>query len=363
MVDVSAKKKQNLELLLEMVLLVTDIGELKANPKRNASGTVLESKIDRGRGPVATILVQDGTLHVGDTFIAGTIVGKVRALIDDRGRSIKAAPPSTPVEVLGLGGVPSPGDAFQALHDAAKARQIALFRQEQAKARTLGAKSGRVTLESLQQQLAEGSKDLALIIKADVQGSAEVLADSLAKLSTEKVKIKIIRSGVGAINESDVLLASASEAIIIGFNVRPDRNAADLADRENVDIRQHSVIYAVADEIRKAMEGLLEPTFKEARLGVAAVREIFKVPKYGTIAGCMVTDGRIIRSGDAQARLLRDNVVIHEGRIASLRRFKDDVSEVKSGFECGIAFDGFNDIRLGDVIECFTLERVAAVTT
>jgi translation initiation factor IF-2 len=363
MVDVSAKKKQNLELLLEMVLLVTDIGELKANPKRNASGTVLESKIDRGRGPVATILVQDGTLHVGDTFIAGTIVGKVRALIDDRGRSIKAAPPSTPVEVLGLGGVPSPGDAFQALDDAAKARQIALFRQEQAKARALGAKSGRVTLESLQQQLAEGSKDLALIIKADVQGSAEVLADSLTKLSTEKVKIKIIRSGVGAINESDVLLASASEAIIIGFNVRPDRNAADLADRENVDIRQHSVIYAVADEIRKAMEGLLEPTFREARLGVASVREIFKVPKYGTIAGCMVTDGRIIRSGDAQARLLRDNVVIHEGRIASLRRFKDDVSEVKSGFECGIAFDGFNDIRVGDVIECHTLERVAAVTT
>jgi translation initiation factor IF-2 len=363
MVDVSAKKKQNLELLLEMVLLVTDIGELKANPKRNASGTVLESKIDRGRGPVATILVQDGTLHVGDTFIAGTIVGKVRALIDDRGRSIKAAPPSTPVEVLGLGGVPSPGDAFQALDDAAKARQIALFRQEQAKARALGAKSGRVTLESLQQQLAEGSKDLALIIKADVQGSAEVLADSLTKLSTEKVKIKIIRSGVGAINESDVLLASASEAIIIGFNVRPDRNAADLADRENVDIRQHSVIYAVADEIRKAMEGLLEPTFREARLGVASVREIFKVPKYGTIAGCMITDGRIIRSGDAQARLLRDNVVIHEGRIASLRRFKDDVSEVKSGFECGIAFDGFNDIRVGDVIECYTLERVAAVTT
>jgi translation initiation factor IF-2 len=363
MVDVSAKKKQNLELLLEMILLVTDIGELKANPKRNASGTVLESKIDRGRGPVATILVQDGTLHVGDTFIAGTIVGKVRALIDDRGRSIKAAPPSTPVEVLGLGGVPSPGDAFQALDDAAKARQIALFRQEQAKAKTLGAKTGRVTLESLQQQLAEGSKDLALLIKADVQGSAEVLADSLAKLSTEKVKIKIIRSGVGAINESDVLLASASEAIIIGFNVRPDRNAADLADRENVDIRQHSVIYAVVDEIKKAMEGMLEPTFREARLGVAAVREIFKVPKFGTIAGCMVTEGRIARSGDAQARLLRDNVVIHEGRIGSLRRFKDDVSEVKSGFECGIGFDGFNDIKVGDVIECFALERVAAVTT
>ena len=362
MVDVSAKKKQNLDLLLEMVLLVTDIGELKANPKRNASGTVLESKIDRGRGPVATILVQDGTLHVGDTFIAGTIVGKVRALIDDRGRSIKMAPPSTPVEVLGLGGVPSPGDAFQALDDPAKARQIAVFRQEQAKAKALGLKSGRVTLESLQLQLAEGSKDLALIIKADVQGSAEVLADSLAKLSTDKVKIKILRSGVGAINESDVLLASASEAIIIGFNVRPDRNAADLAERESVDIRQHSVIYAVADEIKKAMDGLLEPTFKEARLGIAAVRDLFKVPKFGTIAGCMVTEGRIIRSGDAQARLLRDNVVVHQGKIGSLRRFKDDVSEVRSGFECGIAFDGFNDIRVGDVIECFTLEKVAAVT-
>jgi translation initiation factor IF-2 len=362
MVDVSAKKKQNLDLLLEMVLLVTDIGELKANPKRNASGTVLESKIDRGRGPVATILVQDGTLHVGDTFIAGTIVGKVRALIDDRGRSIKSAPPSMPVEVLGLGGVPSPGDAFQALDDPAKARQIAHFRQEQAKAKALGSKSGRVTLESLQQQLAEGSKDLALIIKADVQGSAEVLADSLAKLSTDKVKIKILRSGVGAINESDVLLASASEAIIIGFNVRPDRNAADLAERESVDIRQHSVIYAVADEIKQAMDGLLEPTFKEARLGIAAVRDLFKVPRFGTIAGCMVTEGRIIRSGDAQARLLRDNVVVHQGKIGSLRRFKDDVSEVRSGFECGIAFDGFNDIRVGDVIECFTLEKVAAVT-
>jgi translation initiation factor IF-2 len=362
MVDVSAKKKQNLDLLLEMVLLVTDIGELKANPKRNAAGTVLEAKLDRGRGPVATILVQDGTLHVGDTFIAGTIVGKVRALIDDRGRSTKSAGPSTPVEVLGLGGLPSPGDAFQALADAAKARQIALFRQEQAKARALGARSGRVTLESLQQQLAEGTKDLALIVKADVQGSAEVLADSLDKLSTDKVKIKIIRSGVGAINESDVLLASASEAIIIGFNVRPDRNAADLADRESVDIRHYSVIYTVTDEIKKAMEGLLEPTFRETRLGVAEVRELFKVPKFGTIAGCMVTEGRIIRSGDAQARLLRDNVVFHEGKIGSLRRFKDDVSEVKSGLECGISFAGFNDIKVGDLIECFAMERVAAAT-
>jgi translation initiation factor IF-2 len=360
MVDVSAKKNENLDLLLELILLVTDINEHKANPKRNAAGTVLEAKLDRGRGPVATILVQDGTLRVGDTFIAGTIVGKVRALIDDRGRSIKAAPPSTPVEVLGLGGLPSPGDAFQALADAAKARQIALFRQEQAKARQLGARSGRVTLESLQQQLAEGAKDLALIVKADVQGSTEVLADSLAKLSTDKVKIKIIRAGVGAINESDVLLASASEAIIIGFNVRPDRNAADLAERENVDIRHYSVIYTVTDEIKQAMEGLLEPTYREARIGTAEVRDLFKVPKFGTIAGCMVTSGRITRSGDVQARLLRDNVVVHQGRIGSLRRFKDDVSEVKTGFECGIGFDGYNDLKVGDVIECFAMERVAA---
>jgi len=361
MVDVSAKKREGLDLLLEMVLLVTDIGELKANPKRNASGTVLEAKLDRGRGPVATILVQDGTLSVGDTFIAGTIVGKVRALIDDRGRPTKSAGPSTPVEVLGLTGLPSPGDAFQAVADAAKARQIAHFRQEQAKARTLGARTGRVTLESLQQQIAEGSvKELAIIIKADVQGSAEVLADSLTKLSTDRVKIKILHSGVGAINEFDVLLASASEAIIVGFNVRPDRSAAEVAERENVDIRLHSVIYNVSDEIKKAMVGLLEPTVKETRLGAAAVRELFKVPKAGVIAGCMVTDGRITRGGDAQARLLRDNVVIHEGRIASLRRFKDDVSEVKAGLECGIAFDRYHDIKVGDVIECFVVERVAA---
>jgi translation initiation factor IF-2 len=360
-VEVSAKKKQNIELLLEMILLVSDIGELKANPKRNASGTVLEAKLDKGRGPVATILVQDGTLHVGDTFIAGPIVGRVRALIDDRGRPTKQAPPSTPVEVLGLTGLPQPGDAFQALADAAKARQIATFRQEQAKTRALGAKGGRLTLESLQAQIAEGGmKELPIIIKADVQGSAEVLADTLTKLSDEKVKIRIIHAGVGAVNESDVLLASASNAIVIGFNVRPDRNAQEIADRERVDIRQHSVIYNVTDEMKKAMTGLLEPTFKEVRLGAAEVRETFKVPKFGTIAGCMVTEGRITRAGDTQARLVRDHVVVHEGKIGSLRRFKDDVSEVKSGFECGIGFERFNDIKVGDVIEVFAMERVAA---
>ncbi|HVC18476.1 MAG TPA: translation initiation factor IF-2 [Vicinamibacterales bacterium] len=360
-VDVSAKKRQNLDLLLEMILLVSDIGELKANPKRNASGTVLEAKLDRGRGPVATILVQDGTLRVGDTFIAGPVVGRVRALIDDRGRHVKLAEPSTPVEVLGLTGLPQPGDAFQALADAQKARQIATFRQTQAKERALGAKGGRLTLESLQQQIAEGGmKELPIIIKADVQGSAEVLADTLTKLSDERVKLRIIHAGVGAINESDVLLASASNAIVIGFNVRPDRNAADVADREKVDIRLHSVIYNVTEEMKKAMTGLLEPTLKEVRLGAAEVRDIFKVPKVGVIAGCMVTDGRIGRGGDTHVRLLRDNVVVHEGKIASLRRFKDDVSEVKAGFECGIGLERFNDVKVGDIIEAFAVERVAA---
>ncbi len=361
MVEVSAKQNQNLELLLEMILLVTELGDLKATPTRNATGTVLEAKIDKGRGPVATILVQDGTLRVGDTFIAGTSVGKVRALIDDRGRQVKLVPPSTPVEVLGISGVPQPGDTFQALADAVKARQIAVFRQTQAKEKALGFKGGRLTLESLQSQISEGSvKELPIIVKADVQGSTEVLSDTLTKLSDERVKILIIHSGVGAINESDVLLASASNAIIIGFNVRPDRNAVEVAASEHVDIRLHSVIYNITDEIKKAMSGLLEPTLKEVRLGSAEVRETFKVPKFGTVAGCMVSDGRISRAGDAQARLLRDNVVVFEGRIGSLRRFKDDVSEVKSGFECGIAFDRFHDIKVGDVIEAFVVEQVAA---
>jgi translation initiation factor IF-2 len=360
-VAVSAKKKQNLELLLEMVLLVTELSELKANPKRAATGTVLEAKLDRGRGPVATVLVQDGTLNVGDTFIAGTIVGKVRALIDDRGRPVKNAGPATPVEVLGLSGLPQPGDTFQGITDAAKARQIATFRQAQQKERALGAKGGRLTLESLQQQLAEGGvKELPIIIKADVQGSAEVLADTLSKLTDERAKIRVIHSGVGAINESDVLLASASNAIIIGFNVRPDRNAEAVAERERVEIRLHSVIYNVTDEMKKAMAGLLEPTLKETRIGIADVRQTFKVPKFGTVAGCMVTDGRITRAGDAHARLIRDHVVVYEGKIGSLRRFKDDVSEVKAGFECGIAFERYNDIKVGDVIEAFVVERVAA---
>ena len=361
MVSVSAKKQENLDLLLEMILLVTEMGEHKANPKRVAAGTVLEAKVDRGRGAVATILVQDGTLRVGDNFIAGTVVGRARALIDDRGHQLKEAGPSSPVEVLGLAGPPQPGDAFQAVADAAKARQIAVLRQTQAKEKALGGRGTRLTLESLQQQLSEGeAKELPIIIKADVQGSAEVLAESLGKLSDERVKIRIIHTGVGAVSEGDALLASTSNAIIIGFNVRPDRNAAAVAEREGVDIRKHSVIYNVTDEVKKAMAGLLEPTMREQQLGLAAVRETFKVPKFGAAAGCLVTDGHITRTSDAQARLVRDGVVIHEGRIGSLRRFKDDVTEVKSGIECGIAFEKFADIKVGDVIESFTVEKVAA---
>jgi translation initiation factor IF-2 len=359
-VEVSARQRKNLDQLLDMLLLVADLADLKANPKRRASGTVLESKLDRGRGPVATVLVQDGTLSEGDLFIAGTVDGKVRALFDHVGRKVKAAGPATPVEVLGLSSTPQPGDTFQVIDDPIKARQVVTYRQAQAKERALGSRGGRLTLETLQQQMAEGGvKELPLIIKADVQGSAEVLANTLGKLSDERVKVRIIHTGVGAINESDVLLATASNAIIIGFNVRPDRNAADVAERERVDIRQHSVIYNVTDEMKKAMTGLLEPTLKETRIGAAEVLQTFKTPKVGTIAGCMVRDGRITRSGDTQARLLRDNVVVWTGRLGSLRRFKDDVSEVKAGMECGISLERFNDVKVGDVIEVFTVERIA----
>jgi translation initiation factor IF-2 len=360
MVDVSARQRKNLDQLLEMILLVADIADLKANPKRMAQGTVLESKLDRGRGPVATVLVQDGTLSDGDLFIAGTVDGKVRALFDHHGRRLKKAGPATPAEVLGLSSLPQPGDTFQVVDDPIKARQVVTYRQAQAKEKALFGKGGRLTLESLQQQMTEGGmKELPIIIKADVQGSAEVLADTLTKLSDDRVKVRIIHTGVGAVNESDVLLATASNAIIIAFNVRPDRNAAEVADREKVDIRQHSIIYNVTDEMKKAMTGLLEPTLKEMRLGSAEVRQIFRTPKFGTVAGCMVSDGKITRSGESHARLLRDNVVVWQGRIGSLRRFKDDVSEVKAGFECGITLERFNDLKPGDVIEVFTVERVA----
>jgi translation initiation factor IF-2 len=360
MVEVSARQRKNLDQLLEMLLLVADLADLKANPKRMAQGTVLEAKLDRGRGPVASVLVQDGTLRDGDLFIAGTVDGKVRALFDHTGRKVKEAGPATPVEVLGLSSLPAPGDTFQVIDDPIKARQVVTYRQAMAKEKALGGKGGRLTLESLQQQMAEGGmKELPIIIKADVQGSAEVLADTLAKLSDERVKIRTIHTGVGAINESDVLLATASNAIIIGFNVRPDRNAAEVAEREQVDIRHHSVIYNVTDEIRKAMAGLLEPTLKETRIGTAEVRQLFKTPKVGTIAGCLVTDGRIVRSGETHARLVRDNAVVWQGKLASLRRFKDDVSEVKSGTECGISLDRFNDVKVGDIIEIVSVEKVA----
>ncbi|TAK19449.1 MAG: translation initiation factor IF-2 [Acidobacteria bacterium] len=360
MVNVSARQKTNIDQLLEMILLVADIGDLKANPKRLASGTVIESKLDKGRGPVAHVLVQDGTLHEGDVFIAGVVDGKVRALFDDRGQKIKAVGPSTPVEVLGISALPAPGDTFQVIDDPIKARQVITFRQAQQKDRQLGSKGGRLTLESLQAQMAEGDlKELAIIIKADVQGSAEVLADSLAKMSDAKVKIRIIHTGVGAINESDVLLASASKAIIIGFNVKPDRNAAEVAEREEVDIRHHSIIYNVTDEITKAMTGLLEPTLKESRVGVAEVRAVFKAGK-GTIAGCIVTQGEIKRGGGFQARLIRDGKTVWTGKIISLRRFKDDVSEVKAGTECGIGLDRFSEIKERDVIELVSVEKVAS---
>ena len=360
-VPVSAKKRDNLDGLLEMILLVTELEEQKANPKRAATGTVLEAKVDRGRGPVATILVQDGTLRVGDNFIAGVVVGRVRALLDDRLQKANEAGPSSPVEVLGLTGLPQPGDAFQAVTEAAKARQIAVLRQNQAKEKALGGRGQRLTLESLQQQLSEGeAKELPIIIKADVQGSAEVLADSLGKLGDERVKTRIIHTGVGAISEWDVLLASTSNAIVVGFNVRPDRNATTVAEREGVDIRLHSVIYDVTDELKKALAGLLDPTTKEIKLGSAEIRQTFKVPKFGTAAGCMVTEGVITRANDAQARIVRDGVVVHEGRIGSLRRFKDDVNEVRGGLECGLAFERFADIKIGDVVESFTVEKVVA---
>ena len=361
MVEVSARQKTNIDQLLEMILLVADIGVFKANPKRLASGTVIESKLDRGRGPVAHVLVQDGTLKDGDVFIAGTVDGKVRALFNDRGVKVKSVGPSTPVEVLGISSLPAPGDTFQVIDDPIKVRQIITFRQAQAKDKSLGSKGGRLTLESLQAQMAEGGlKELAIIIKADVQGSSEVLADSLAKLSDDKVKIRIIHSGVGAINESDVLLATASKAIIIGFNVKPDRNAAAVADREQVDIRQHSIIYNVTDEMKKAMTGLLEPTLKESRVGVAEVRAVFKAGKTGTIAGCVVTSGDIKRGSGLQARLLRDGKVLWTGKLSSLRRFKDDVSEVKQGMECGIGLDRFSEIKERDIIELISVEKVFA---
>jgi translation initiation factor IF-2 len=356
-VDVSAKKRTNLNLLMEMICLVADLQDLKANPERPATGTVVEAKVDRGRGVVATVLVQNGTLRVGDNFIIGNTFGKVRAMFDDRSKAVEEAPPSTPVEVLGLEGLPQSGDVLM-VADREKARQIAEYREQRAREATL-AKSSKLSLEGLAEQIkTAGMKELPIILKADVQGSSEVLADTLTKLSNEKVKIKILHTGVGAINENDVLLASASNAVIIGFNVRPERKAQELADMEKIDIRLHSIIYELQDQIKKAMLGLLDPVIKETYQGRAEVRDTFRVPKAGTIAGCYVLDGIIKR--DSDVRLVRDGVQVYKGKVGSLKRFKDDASEVRNGMECGINLQNFNDVKKGDVIEAFVTERIAA---
>lgn len=361
MVAVSAKKHENLDTLLETVLLSTDILDLKASPTRRASGVVLEAKLDKGRGSVATVLVQQGTLRVGDPFIMGQVHGKVRAMFSDRGEIVTEAPPATPVEVLGLQGVPQAGDTFQVVANIEQSVSIAGQRQMKARAAAM-LKTTKRGIESL--GLAE-VKELLVILKADVQGSVEVLKSTLEKLSTEKVKVRVIRAGVGAIAESDVLLASATQAddtstavVIIGFNVRPEARVADVAKQEDVDIRLHSIIYKVEEEIKAAMIGMLDAIEKENILGKALVQEVFKVSKVGTIAGCRVTEGLIRRQ--AKARIIRDGVVIWTGDIASLKRFKEDTNEVKNGFECGISLVNFNDIKVGDEIEAFVIERIAA---
>ena len=357
-VPVSAKKRIGLDALLEMICLVSDVAALKCTPGRKAVGTVLEAKLDRGRGTVATVLVQNGTLRVNESFIVGNTFGKVRAMFDDRGRAIEEAGPSTPVEVLGLEGMPDSGDTFLVVADRDKAKGIAQYRKMKEREAQL-AKSSRVSLEGLAEQIRQaGVKDLAIIIKGDVTGSVEVIADSLIRMSTEKVRIKVIHSGVGAITESDILLASASNAIIIGFNVRPERKAAELAQQENVEIRLHSIIYELQDEIRKAMLGLLDPTFKENYLGRGEIINVIRIPKVGTVAGSRVLDGVLRR--DAEVRISRGGEQIWKGKISSLRRFKDDVKEVTNGMECGIGFGNFSDLKEGDIIDAFTTERMAS---
>jgi len=359
-VEVSAKQKKNIDKLLEILLLVADLRELRANPDAPASGTVLESRVDKGRGPVATVLVQNGTLHTGDFFICGAVFGKVRAMFDDRGRTVKDAEPSTPVEVLGLQGVPEAGDHFQ-VSDEAKARHIVEYRQSKQRDAALARTSGaRITLDQLHEQLKAGEiKELPIVIKADVQGSAEVLSEMLPKLSSDQVKLKIIGSGVGAVTENDVLLASTSGAIVIAFGVRPDRKAAELAQQEGVDIRMHSIIYEVSDEIKKAMEGLLEPVIQETHLGRAEVRNTFRIKGAGTVAGCYVLDGVLKR--DAQVRVVRDGAVIYTSKLNSLKRFKEDANEVRTGFECGAGIANFNDVKVGDILECFQVTKLSAL--
>jgi translation initiation factor IF-2 len=341
-----------------MILLSADLLELKANPNRAASGFILEAKLDKGRGVVATILVQNGTLRTGDSFIAGAVYGKVRAMFDDRGKSVAESVSTSTVEILGFQNIPEAGDSLQVVENAVRAREIGEFRQQELKEKEMS-QSTRVSLDDLYAQMESGVlKELRLVLKADAQGSVEVLVDALEKLSTEKVSVKVIHSGVGAVNESDVLLASASDAIVVGFNVRPERTAQNLAEHDQVDLRLYTVIYEVGDEIKQAMVGLLDPTFREKELGRVEVRDTFRVPKFGVIAGSYVQDGTVLRN--AQVRLLRDNVVIYEGELDSLRRFKEDVNEVKEGYECGVSIANFNDVKIGDVIQVYTQEEIAA---
>ncbi|NLI92186.1 MAG: translation initiation factor IF-2 [Peptococcaceae bacterium] len=355
-VPVSAKTRINIETLLEMILLVAEMKELKANPNRNATGTVIEAKLDKGKGPVATVLVSKGTLNVGDIVVAGHSFGRIRAMLDDKGRRVKKAGPSMPVEVQGLSEVPAAGEIFHVVDDEKLARHITDARVDERKAEEIKQKS-KISLDDLFDKIKEGEvKDLNIIIKADVQGSVEAIKQSLVKLTTQEVRVNIIHGGVGTISESDVMLAAASNAIIIGFNVRHDSNTKATADLQGVDIRLYRVIYDAIDDVKAAMEGLLDPDFKEVAHGKAEVRQVFKVPKIGTIAGCYVTEGKIIRSN--KIRVVRDGKVISEGEIESLKRFKDDVKEVAEGYECGIGLKNFNDIKEGDVLEAFTMEEV-----
>ncbi len=357
--EVSAKKRIGLEHLLEMVLIQADVLELKANPDKMSRGTIIEAKLDKGRGPVATVLVRSGTLKHGDIFVSGAQSGRVRALINDKGERVDIAGPSVPVEVIGFSGVPVAGERFVVLDEERKARQVAEFRMNKQRTAEMAAMR-KVTLEDLHSQIQEGTvKELFIVLKADVQGSAGAIVDALEKLSTAAVKLKVIHSSVGAINETDVMLAAASNAIILGFNIRPEPKAAEIAQREGVDVRLYNIIYNIIDDIKAAMEGLLEPTLKEKVLGRAEVRQAFHVPKVGMIAGSYVLDGVITRQSDG-VRVLRDNVVVYEGKLHSLRRFKDDVREVQTGYECGIGIENFNDIKVGDIIEAFAIEKVAA---
>ena len=355
-VEISAKKRINIDGLLEMVLLVADMQELKANPNRDAQGTVIEAEIDKGRGPVATVLVQNGTLKVGDFVIAGTAVGRVRAMVNDKGRRVKAAPPSTPVEILGLSEAPSGGDTFMVVENEKLARDVAEQRKQELQENKFN-QVVKVSLDNLFSQIDEGNmKELDVIIKADVQGSVEAVKQSLEKLSNDEVRVRAIHGGVGAINESDVMLANASNAIIVGFNVRPDAGALASAEQNEVDIRLYRVIYQAIEEIEAAMKGMLDPEFKEVVIGYAEVRQTFKVSNVGTIAGCYVTQGKIQRN--AEIRIVRNGIIVHEGTINSLKRFKDDAKEVAENFECGIGVENFNDIKEGDTIECFVMEEI-----